>query len=172
MSGDGLRHAILEPARKRDVRIEPALVEHLAEAARGSTGMLPLLEFALGVCGRNARTPTRVISLADLTALGGLEGALARHADGHADRLGPPLRMEAKRILLALVTDEGTRAPQDEDELVGDSPLARRALESLVQARLIVAKAGSLRSSYEIAHRSSYRTGRLCAVAGRGGRNA
>src|SRR5205085_4784383 len=56
---------------------------------------------------------------------------------------------EARRILLALVTAQGTRARRTEAELTNGDRRARSVLEALVAARLIVAGDGS---THEIAH--------------------
>lgn len=152
LSSEGLRRAITLPARLRGVEVEPALADALVERAQGAVGMLPLLEFALGVLWERRRDGAIRISLGDLDALGGLEGALATHADGALGRLGPRLRAEARRILLALVTVERTRARREEAFLVGTSAGARAALEALVDARLVVASAGDETTAYEIAH--------------------
>lgn len=152
LSTEGLRRAIMLPARLRGVEVEPALVDALVEKAQGAVGMLPLLEFALGVLWERRRDGAIRISRGDLDALGGLEGALAAHADGVLERLGPLLRAEAKRILLALVTVERTRARREEADLVGSSADARAALDALVGARLVVASAGDETTAYEVAH--------------------
>ena len=151
---DGLRSAIAEPARARGVTIEPALVEHLVAHTEG--GSLPLLEFALGALydGRDAATGS--IGLADLSALGGVEGALAAHADAALARLPAEQRREARRLLLDLVTVERTRWRREEKDLLvvaaAAGPDARLALDALVEARLVVASAGEEATAYEVAH--------------------
>jgi serine/threonine protein kinase/formylglycine-generating enzyme required for sulfatase activity len=152
LSSEGLRQAIEEPARLRGVKIDPALTHALVEKAQGAVGMLPLLEFALGVLWEGRREGAAVMTIADLTALGGLEGALAAHADGALGRLGPRLVAEARRILVSLVTVERTRARREEADLVGTSPEARAALGALLDARLVVATVGDEATAYELAH--------------------
>jgi formylglycine-generating enzyme required for sulfatase activity len=152
LSSEGLRRAITLPARLRGVEVEPALADALVEKAQGAVGMLPLLEFALGVLWERRKGGAIRISRGDLDVLGGLEGALATHADGVLGRLGPLLRDEARRILLSLVTVERTRARREEAALAGTSVEARAALAALVDARLVVASAGDETSAYEIAH--------------------
>jgi serine/threonine protein kinase/formylglycine-generating enzyme required for sulfatase activity len=154
MEAEGLRRAIVEPAQRRGVTIEPALVEHLVERTEG--GSLPLLEFALGAL-YTRRDPARsTIDLADLAALGGVEGALATHADAALARLPAAQRREARRLLLALVTVERTRARREERDLLGESDRTsgdgRAALDALVEARLVVAGAGEHGAAYEVAH--------------------
>jgi formylglycine-generating enzyme required for sulfatase activity len=154
MSSEGLRRAIVEPARRRGVEVEPELVDRLAGAARGESGVLPLLGFALGMLWERRDRAARRITLAHLDALGGLEGALAAHADAALARMSAPLRAHARRLLLATVTVERTRARRDERALLDGSPGARPALEALVEARLLVASAGEETASaaYEVAH--------------------
>ena len=152
MSSDGLRRAITEPARRRGVHIEPDLVDRLLDSARGASGMLPLLEFALGVLWERRDRLSKQMSASDLDALGGLEGALAAHADAALGRIGSGLASEARRLLLALVTVGRTRARRDERDLLGSSPDARAALDALIDARLVVASAGDDTTTYELAH--------------------
>jgi hypothetical protein len=48
VSGDGLRRALVEPARKRGYRFEDeALVAEMVESVEGARGALPLLAFAV-----------------------------------------------------------------------------------------------------------------------------
>ena len=117
MAHDGLRRAIVDPAARRGVAMEPALVERLVQGADG--GSLPLLEFALGELYARRDTTKGTIGLSDLDALGGMAGALATHADATLARLPVAQRQEARRLLLALVTAEGTRARREEPDLLG-----------------------------------------------------
>ncbi|MGO8995928.1 MAG: protein kinase domain-containing protein, partial [Polyangiaceae bacterium] len=152
LSSEGLRRAIALPARQRGVEVDPAVIDALVDAARGAAGMLPLLEFALAELWDRRSEAEQRIAMSELEALGGLEGALARHADAAFARLGPRLRAEAKRILLALVTVEGTRAQRGERDLVDSGAEARATLEALVEARLVVATQGDEATAYELAH--------------------
>ena len=161
MGPEGLRRVIREPAGRRGILIEPALVERLVEGSEG--GSLPLLEFALRELYARSEATTQTIGIADLEALGGVEGALATHADAALARLPDVQRREARRLLLALVTTERTRARREERDLLrgqadGPSPGTappedtRAALDALVEARLVVAGAGEHGTDYEVAH--------------------
>ena len=153
MTQGGLRSAIAEPALSRGVTIEPALVEHLVARSRTEAGSLPLLEFALSALYVRRGEGRTTIGLADLDALGGVEGALAMHADATLAKLPPKQRREARRLLLALVTVERTRARRGESDLLGPAAEdARPALDALVDARLVVAGAGERGAVYEVAH--------------------
>jgi serine/threonine protein kinase/formylglycine-generating enzyme required for sulfatase activity len=154
----GLREAIVAPARAQGFAFESeALVETLVEAGGGDGG-LPLLQFALAELWERRERERRVIPAAALEALGGVDGALTRHADGVLSALPPQERSAARRLLLRLVLAEGTRARRTRAELLGDGEErpARAALEALVRGRLVVAReavggeAGE--GTYELAH--------------------
>jgi serine/threonine protein kinase/formylglycine-generating enzyme required for sulfatase activity len=160
LSDQGLREAIVQPARRRGVHFESAeLVQGLVDSARQAAGGLPLLQFALAELWE-ARDPVRrVIPAAALQALGGVGGALARHADGVFLRLPPPQRAAARRLLGLLITPEGTRAVRSGAELLGAGPApaqaaASTALEALVRGRIIAVRSDDSGegSVYELAH--------------------
>lgn len=87
-----------------------------------------------------------------LEAAGGVEGALARHADSVIDGLSPAGRAAARRLLGRLVTPEGTAARRAAEELDAGPLADRSALDALVKGRLIVARDIDGRTSYELAH--------------------
>jgi eukaryotic-like serine/threonine-protein kinase len=68
------------------------------------------------------------------------------------ERLLPAHRAAARRVLLQLVTAEGTRARVAETELVGDDANARAAVDALVRGRLLVAREDAEGTAYEVAH--------------------
>ena len=78
MSKDRLEQVIAEPARARDVRYQDGLVRVIAEDAGGGRG-LPLLEFALTQLWPHQQG--RQITLAAYQGIGGVIGALSRHAE-------------------------------------------------------------------------------------------
>ena len=71
--------------------------------------------------------------------MGGVEGALARAADAVLERLLPAERAAARRLLMRMVTADGTRARRPEPELLAGDDAARAALEALVRGRLVIA---------------------------------
>ena len=153
LSEAGLRRAIAEPAQRRGVTLQPALVEGLIARSRATPGeSLPLLEFALAELWERRDPSASTLGVAELEALGGLEGALAFHADATLAGMSPAERLEARRLLLSLVTVEGTRARREEDELLAESASTREVLDALVRARLVVANAGERGPAYEVAH--------------------
>ncbi|HEY5938979.1 MAG TPA: SUMF1/EgtB/PvdO family nonheme iron enzyme, partial [Kofleriaceae bacterium] len=96
----------------------------------------------------------KIIRSDALEALGGVEGALSRHADRVLAGLDARERDAARRLLLRLVTADGTRARRSEGELLSDGPTRaseRTALEALVRGRIVVANDAES-GAYEIAH--------------------
>ncbi len=147
----GAREAIAGPAELQGVRFgSKELIEELIDA--GVEGSLPLLQFALAELWSVRDADAGVITRADLDAIGGVTGALARHGDGVLASLLPQARTEARRILVRLVTIEDTRANLTEDELTGEAKDARTALEALVRSRLLVVRETADGIIYEIAH--------------------
>ena len=155
---DGLREAVVAPANLGGLGFEsPAMVDELCAAAERFAGALPLVQFALAELWE-ARDPKRGLVAADtLRALGGVAGALARHADGVLALLPGDERPLARRILTALVTADGTRAQRSASELaalVGDARAVGVVLETLVKGRLVtVEERGHADSpTYQLAH--------------------
>jgi eukaryotic-like serine/threonine-protein kinase len=155
----GVREAIVGPARITGLRFESgALVDELVASAGSSGGELPLLQFALAQLWEARDVERGMICAATLASLGGVAGALARHADGVLAQLGPRHLPLARVLLTALVTEEGTRARRTAAELrvvgagEGDPDAIAAVLEALVQGRLVTVEDGGDEASYQIAH--------------------
>jgi formylglycine-generating enzyme required for sulfatase activity len=153
LSPDGVREAITGPARNRGVIFESELlVQTLVEATAQGAGSLPLLQFTLAELWERRDTAGRRITRVALDAMGGVAGALSRHADGVLARLTPGQQEAARRLLSRLITAEGTRSERSEEELTASSGDARAALRALVNGRLLHARTEAGQASYEIAH--------------------
>lgn len=149
MNDTELREAIEKPAAAaalapapavaaaRPVAFESGLVERILNDVAAEPGHLPLLEFALTQLW--SRRQGALITYTAYTAIGGVEGSLARHADLCFGALSPTEQREARRVLLQLVRPgegtEDTRRLATRQEL-GEArwPLARR----LADDRLVV----------------------------------
>jgi formylglycine-generating enzyme required for sulfatase activity len=149
---DALREVVTGPARLKGFAFDaPEVIATLA-AFGERAGALPLLQFALAELWEMRDEPGRVLTRSALEKLGGVEGALARHADQCLDALGEEGALAARALLLALVTADGTRRRATLDELVGEADGARAALDSLLRGRLVVARSGPEGAGYELAH--------------------
>ena len=85
--------------------------------------------------------------------IGGVRGAIARHADAVFARLGPGARALADEVLLRLSTTDGTSIPWDEDELVGtfdgDAEAARSVVATLVREHLVRRQGATIEIGHE-----------------------
>jgi formylglycine-generating enzyme required for sulfatase activity len=153
MSPEKIREAIVGPARVKGVSFESdELVDKLVESTARTEGGLPLLQFALAELWQARPQSKPVITAEALSAIGGVSGALARHADNIIHALPHPQRAAARRMLIALVTPEGTRARRTGGELAGEDAAALATLKALVQGRLLVARETESGVAYEMAH--------------------
>ncbi len=156
LAGERLREVIVGPARRKGVAFESdELVAKLVESTSHTDSGLPLLQFALTELWE--MRVGGVITARALDAMGGVEGALARHADMVLGRLPTEQRTTARRMLLALVTLEGTRARRNQEELLRRGPAARDVLEALVRSRLLVVRQTAEGPIYEVAHEALIR---------------
>ncbi|HZN93335.1 MAG TPA: AAA family ATPase, partial [Myxococcales bacterium] len=157
----GLREAIVAPARGQGFAFEPESVVDALVAAGNADGGLALLQFALAELWKRRDVHRGVISGEALAAIGGVEGALARHADGVLAELRPAQRATARRLLVGLVLAEGTRARRTRGELLGEKDAeGGPALEALVRSRLVLARETAEahgQPTYELAHEALLR---------------
>jgi len=158
LSEERIREAIVGPARAKGVTFEAeSIVEELVQSTARAGGGLPLLQFALAELWEARDRARGTISSAALNALGGVAGALSRHADSLLAGMPQAERVAARGILLRLVTSEGTRVRRTTEELALRDAPARAALEALVRGRIVVARETPEGSGYEIAHEALVR---------------
>ncbi|MDY7231777.1 bifunctional serine/threonine-protein kinase/formylglycine-generating enzyme family protein [Hyalangium rubrum] len=156
MSPEGTREAIVDPARTRGVVFESdELIQTLVASTAHGAGSLPLLQFALAELWERRDSARGCITLESLGEMGGVAGALSRHADGVIQRLSPTEQQAARRILLQLVTADGTRSNRSEEELVSArDPASGAALRALLEGRILHAHTAGGQARYELAHDS------------------
>jgi serine/threonine protein kinase/formylglycine-generating enzyme required for sulfatase activity len=154
-----IAQAITGPAERAGVRFESEeSVRELTQAALGAPAGLPLLQFALAELWERRDRARGVVPASALEEIGGVTGALARHADAVIEALSPEQRREARRALVALVTADGTRARRTLEDLAGaegdaSGAATRAALDAMVRGRLLVARASEDgRTAFEISH--------------------
>jgi len=147
-AGDALRRALVQPALKCGCRFEDeALVDQMLGAVEGERAALPLLAFAAASLWHSRDRETGRLTRAAHDAIGGVAGALTRHAEATLERIGADKLPLVREIFRNLVTAQGTRAGRDVDELLSVFPEARRAdaemvLRDLIDARLLTSYAG------------------------------
>jgi eukaryotic-like serine/threonine-protein kinase len=155
LSEERIRDAITGPALAKEAKFEsPDLVDELVGSAmKAGSGSLPLLQFALAELWDAHDHESKIVLRKDLESIGGVAGALSRHANRVLSQMLPPQRKAARSILVRLVTADGTRAHKSHQDLVGEKDeIARSALRALVRGRLVVARDSPQWTGYEIAH--------------------
>lgn len=158
MSGAELREVIEKPAAACGVAFESGLVERVLEDVEAEPGVLPLLEFALTELW--ARREGHTITHGAYTAIGGVDGALARHADDSYAALSEEQKEEARRVFLQLVRPgegtEDTRRVATRQEL-GAAPW--ELVKRLADARLVVTNRGedAAEETVEVVHEALIR---------------
>jgi serine/threonine protein kinase/TPR repeat protein len=129
--------------------------EILAEL-RGAASAMPLVQFALAELWARRDTDRKLLTRAALREIGGVVGALRRHAESTVSRLvstGHGLA-EIRALLLAMTTPLGTRATCTRKELsallgVAETSTSLGTLDALVAARLLVEDASGLTLAHE-----------------------
>jgi len=135
-----LQRAIVGPAESAGLSVETELVDTLVDDALHESGALSMLSAVLVDLwhDRDGSTLTR----AGYGRIGGIRGAVARHAEAALASLHREERSGARRLLLRLVItgDDGTlmRHRATPAEVDADDPLVARALDVLVERRLVV----------------------------------
>jgi hypothetical protein len=107
MTRNELRDAVEKPAEKLKVRLQPGLTDRILDDVGDEPGRLPLLEFALTLLWD--RQAGGWMTHEAYEAIGGVEEALARHAEDVYRSLSEDDERQVQRILTQLVRPgEGT----------------------------------------------------------------
>jgi WD40 repeat protein len=107
MTPQELELAIVGPAKRIGLGVEPALVSTIVEDLRSEPGMLPLLQYALTEAFE--RRTGNMLTLQGYRVSGGASGALARRAEETYEKLSSKQQKITRQIFLRLVTlGEGT----------------------------------------------------------------
>ena len=132
-----------------------AMRAELGRELAGIAEAMPLVEFGLARLWEHRDGDRHVLAQSGLVAIGGLAGALARHAEATLEALvqasGPEAATTAGELLLALTTPHGTRATKTRTELAREvpGPLRDLVLTALERARLVVIEDGRVTIAHE-----------------------
>ena len=135
----------------------------MIQAAGQEQASLPLLQFTARMLWERRDPKARLLTRQAYEQLGGVAGALARHADGILEALPAEEVTVTRDILLRLVTPQGTRRVQAWDDLLDGLPATAEGLvDRLVQARLISVRKSRLgdedTAEVELVHESLINT--------------
>jgi WD40 repeat protein len=144
-----LRRALVQPALRCGYRFEDdSLVDGMVEEVEHERGALPMLAFAAARLWEHRDPDQGLLTREAYGQIGGVAGALARHAEQTLERIGQDNIPTVRELFRNLVTAQGTRAARTRDELLSVFPEARRHLAAEVLDALIDAR---LLTSYEVA---------------------
>ncbi len=101
MSREELQQAIAQPAAQMQVKLEEGLADQLIQATWEHAGRLPLLEFALTQLW--AKQQAGWLTHRAYADIGGVEEAIANHAEGVYSQLEKRDRQRVQQILVQLV---------------------------------------------------------------------
>jgi WD40 repeat protein len=143
MTQEELRQAIVEPAKRVELAVEPELVTQMLADVVGSPGSLPLLQYALLELWQ--RRGDKGLRLASYTQLGGVMGTLQKRATAVYEQFSEEEKAAAKHIFLSLTQlgegTEDTRRRVLKQDLVTSrhwEGLIDAVVQKLADARLIV----------------------------------
>jgi len=139
LSAAALVETLTRPLALTGYRFEhPKIVDKMVEEVRGEPNCLPLLQFAAHQLWEERDRDAKLLLSASYKRIGGVAGALAKHADGVLDGLPPEEQQLARRLLLRLVTAEKTRKVVPRAQVIeGLGAEAEGVLERLAKARLL-----------------------------------
>jgi WD40 repeat protein/tRNA A-37 threonylcarbamoyl transferase component Bud32 len=147
---DDLVRILVEPARRAGYELEDAaLVDEIVDDVIDRPNALALLSFTARQLWELRDRHFRTLPRKAYRALGGVGGALGRHAEDVLAGLSAEQQRLVRIAFRHLVTAEGTRAIVGERDLraalaaaASDRGVADRALDRLIEARLLVASEG------------------------------
>jgi WD40 repeat protein/class 3 adenylate cyclase len=151
MTEEEYRRAIELPARLAGLRIDRPLVDALVGEVVDEPGGLPLLSTALLELWQ--RRHGRALRLESYSETGGVRGAVARLAEQAYAELTVEQQAVAKGVLLRLSTGEGEVATRRRVPILefdpGTNADVGAVLDTLIEARLLIADDGSVEVAHE-----------------------
>ncbi|MCB1160195.1 MAG: TIR domain-containing protein, partial [Leptospiraceae bacterium] len=104
MNSEELTASIEKPAIETGLNLENGLSELIIQAIGEEPGNLPLLEFCLLELWKKQEIEDRgIMTISDYEKLGGVKGALVKHADDVYEELNPSDKEKVKKIFVQLV---------------------------------------------------------------------
>jgi formylglycine-generating enzyme required for sulfatase activity/serine/threonine protein kinase len=138
---ENLLRMLTEPARLVGYQFDDRkLPGEIVAAVAGQAGSLPLIAFTAAKLWEHRDVRFKQLRRQAYDALGGVVGALARHAEETLSRMSRNEHRLVRETFRRLVTSEGTRAALGRAELLqvlGSDAAAEALLEKLIGARLL-----------------------------------
>lgn len=141
LTGAALRRALVQPALKCGYRFEDeTLVGEIIADVEKERGALPLMAFAASRLWDKRNRAAGLLTRDAYRGIGGVEGALAQHAETTMERIGTERLPIVREIFSNLITAQNTRAARDAEDLLSvfaNRKDAEEALRMLIDARLL-----------------------------------
>jgi energy-coupling factor transporter ATP-binding protein EcfA2 len=154
--GADLEQAIASPANLQGYRFEDGLLGEIIQDVGKEQGCLPLLQFALTELWEKRDCQKHQLAVEQYRAMGGVIGALDRHAENIYHSFLHQEHEWVKRIFLKLVRtgerqkDTRQRQPKAKLLVIGSDSVISDVLDELIQGRLLV----SGEEGVDLAHES------------------
>jgi WD40 repeat protein len=140
---------------------DPTIIDDMIASVAREPAALPLLQFTCHLLWEGRDRKRKRLTRASYTAMGGVAGALASHADQILSGLAPAEIALARALLLRLVTSDGTRQIASRTALLGGlPPEAVGVLERITAARIVSvrrSRRAAADEEVELAHESLIR---------------
>lgn len=157
-----LTRCIETPLAAVGYRLDPPhLIHRMVQDLRGSSAPLPLLQFGCARLWEERDEAARILHESAYDEMGGLQGALASHADEQLRALSPSQLRDARPLLTRLVGPDGTRRVVSYPDLTAGLTNPDPVLAQLMDARLVASRRGDDEddaAAYELVHESLTRT--------------
>ena len=150
-----LARILVEPGRRSGYELEDEdLAREIVAEVANQPGALALLSFTASKLWELRDRLTKRLTRKAYRALGGVGGALAKHAESVLADMPEPHTRIVRELFRHLVTADGTRAVLSRDELVqvGGGRAADTVIEALISARLLTAMESPTGESVEVVH--------------------
>ena len=154
-SRDALVRIVDEPARRAGYALsDPELARDMVNVVVDRPGALALLSFTASRLWELRDRRFRQLTRNAYDAMGGVGGALGRHAEATLDTMSPNEQGFVREVFRHLVTADGTRAVITSKELHQRlaTPRADAVIDKLVAARLITVSESESESHIEVIH--------------------
>jgi hypothetical protein len=162
MSREELAEAIRKPSQTVGLTFDDGLVEAILEDAGDEPGILALVEFTLTQLWHRRDKADNRLTLAGYHALGGLKGAIDRHAEAVYGRLSQQQQTAARRALMRLVhvstLESYTRTPCPLSEMDDNERAILRSLAEQDNRLVVISHDEGLRADVaEVSHEALIR---------------
>jgi GAF domain-containing protein len=165
MSLADLYDVVQKPAQQVGLTFDEGLVTEIVFAVREEVAALPLLQFTLDQLYEKRNE--RILTFKSYKGIGGVQGALAQHAEATFNNLpSEKHKMLARDLFLRLIEPGATeqdatrrRATSNELTLVNDedTTLMRETANDFIDARLLVSNKSGNERTIEVSHETLIR---------------